>query len=70
MYGYWSAITSTPASMAASIIASDWVTNPQAPRPDALWWEICTFPPVRCATRSVSATLSKRPRPSLRMWVA
>ncbi len=61
VYGYWSAVTSTPRARAASISGSDSRTRPQFSRPAALWCEICTGTPARSPIAIASRTESSRP---------
>ena len=70
VYGYTSSVTSAPAALAASILASDSATRPQFRAPAALWWEICTGVPAAAPIASASSTASSRRSASLRMWVA
>ena len=70
VYGYWSAVTSSPRSRACSIRRSESLTLPQLASPLALWCEICTGQPAASPMRIASAMASSSVSPSPRMCEA
>ena len=62
-------MTVSPAALAESIIASVLTLQPHCAAPVALWWLICAGMPASSAMRMTSATDSRSPLASFRMWL-
>src|SRR5881392_560100 len=70
VYGYWSAVISSPADRAESILASTRGMRPQLCRPDTLRCEISAGMSASRAMRNTSSSASSIRPPSFRMWDA
>src|SRR6266545_3463652 len=70
VYGYTSAMTSSPSARAASTSSSASATLPQFGRPAAFTWLICTGRSPSRPTWIASRTASSSVAPSPRMWLA